>query len=287
MAEDRRARADAEIEQAPKTVEKPETGTRLSAVEIHDNVLGPALEELERPASSLLWSAVAAGLTIGFSFLAGAFLAEFVPAHLRPLAQTATYPIGFVLVIFARNELFTENTLEPVIPLLHRRDGETLAKMLRIWGLLLLGNLVGCAVFALVVARTGMVEPSLHRGLEEIAREATTSGFGPTFYRAIFAGWLLAMLTWVLASTQSSGAQLALIWVCTALIAALEFKHSIVGSVEALYRVFVGTAGLGEMAWGFILPAVLGNAVGGVTIVALLNYGQVAEEHRQRGTGEG
>ena len=48
-----------------------------------------------------------------------------------------------MFVIMARSELFTENTLTPVLPLLHRRDAPTLVKMLRVWGLLLLGNLAG------------------------------------------------------------------------------------------------------------------------------------------------
>jgi formate-nitrite transporter family protein len=279
---DRRDEADREIEKAPKSVVLPETGTRLSAVEIHDNVLAPALEELERPASSLLWSAVAAGLTIGFSFLGAAYLQEFVAPAFHPLAHTVMYPLGFIFVVLARNELFTENTLEPVIPLLHRRDGETLRQLLRVWGLLLAGNLVGCAIFAAVVARTIMLDPSLHPHLETIAREATSDGFGATLYRAIFAGWLLALLTWLLASTRATGTQILLIWLCTAAIAAFEFKHSIVGSVEAFYRVFTGSAPLAEMSVSFIIPAVIGNAIGGVMIVALLNYGQVAEEHRKR-----
>src|SRR3569623_2297240 len=123
----------------PKAVEKPEAGTRLSAAEIHDNVLGPAEEELERPALALLWSALAAGLIIGFSFLVGGFVQTLVPEKYAHAAAGIVYPLGFVFVVFARNELFTENTLEPVIPLLHKRDADTFVKMMRMWGVLLVG----------------------------------------------------------------------------------------------------------------------------------------------------
>src|SRR3954469_6542134 len=170
----------------PKSVEKPETGTRLSAGEIHDNVLGPAEEELERPAISLWWSAFASGLTVGFSFLLGAFVQTLVPEKYAHAAAGVVYPVGFVFVVFARSELFTENTLEPVIPLLHNRDAATLNKMLRMWGILLVGNLIGAAIFALVLAHTGVVHGAdIASHLQKMAERTTADPFGLMMLRAI------------------------------------------------------------------------------------------------------
>jgi formate/nitrite transporter FocA (FNT family) len=258
--------------------ERPETGTRLSAKQIHDNVLGSAEEELHRKSGPLLYSAVAAGLTIGFSFLASAFLRmhghEEVTKH---LLATAGYPLGFVLVILSRNELFTENTLEPVIPLLHRRDRRTFADMMRLWGLLILGNMIGALAFALLLAHTNMVPERMRHDMLELSRQVTGLGFGLTFYRAIFAGWLLAALTWMLAATHERITQVLLVFLATAPIAAFEFSHSIAGSVEAFYRAGVGDAAWWSMIRDFVVPALLGNAVGGVTVVALLNFAQAKE----------
>jgi formate/nitrite transporter FocA (FNT family) len=264
-----------------KSVRQPETGTRLSAIEIHENIRAPAEEELERPASSLVFSSVAAGMLIGFSFLSSAFLSHYAPESIKHPLATAAYPIGFMFVILGRNELFTENTLEPVIPLLHKRDSRTLKQMLRMWGLLIVGNLLGALLFAWLLGRTTMIESSLHPTMQKLAAESTNGGFGEVFYKAIFGGWLIALLTWLLASTTDTIAQLCLIWVTTAPIAAFHFRHSIAGSVEAFYRAITGTAGWGEMFGGFVMPALLGNAIGGVLLVALFNYAQVAEEHQE------
>ncbi|HEX2601797.1 MAG TPA: formate/nitrite transporter family protein [Gemmatimonadaceae bacterium] len=262
-----------------KTVPRPESGTRLSALEIHENIRGPAVEELERPASSLLFSSLAAGMLIGFSFLASAFVSHYAPEpYKHPLASLA-YPIGFMFVIMGRSELFTENTLEPVIPLLHKRDSTTLKKMLRMWGLLILGNLVGALVFGWILGATNVVDATLHPAMQDVARQSTEGGFGIVFYKAIFGGWLIALLAWLLASTIETTAQIFMIWVATAPISAFHFRHSIAGSVEAFYRAVTGSAGWGEMLGGFIVPALIGNAVGGVLLVALFNYAQVAEEH--------
>ena len=264
-----------------KSVRQPETGTRLSAIEIHENIRAPAEEELERPASSLLFSSIAAGMLIGFSFLSSAFVSYYAPESIKHPLATAAYPIGFMFVILGRNELFTENTLEPIIPLLHKRDRKTLRQLLRMWGLLIVGNLIGALLFAWILGRTTMIESSLHPTMQKLAAEATNGGFGEILYKGIFGGWLIALLTWLLASTADTIAQLVLIWVTTAPIAAFHFRHSIAGSVEAFYRAVSGTAGWSEMLGGFVLPALLGNAIGGVLLVALFNYAQVAEEHQE------
>lgn len=265
---------------------QPESGTRLTATEIHENIREPAEKEIERPAAALLLSALASGLAIGFSFLAAAFASQLAADHYKTAAAAAAYPLGFIFVIMARSELFTENTLVPVVPFLERRDRETFRKLLRLWALLLLGNLVGAVIFAWTLARTPMVEPALHDALRHLASEATSGGFGPVLYGGVYAGWLIALLAWLLASTRYTGAQLAFIWLCTAPIHALGFKHSIAGSVEAFYLAAGGRASWGDMLVNFVVPSVLGNAIGGVLLVALLNYGQVAAE-REGGKAEG
>ena len=265
-----------------KSVRRPDTGTRLNALEIHENIRAPAEEELERPASSLLFSSLAAGMLIGFTFLSSAFVSHYAADAIKHPLAAAAYPVGFIFVIMGRSELFTENTLEPVIPFLHKRDGRTLRQLVRMWGLLIAGNLVGALVFAWIIGGTTLLEPSLHQSMQTIAAESTSGNFGEVFYKAIFGGWLIALLTWLLASTVDSAAQLFLIWVTTAPIAAFNFRHSIAGSVEAFYRAVTGTAGWGEMLGGFVVPALIGNAVGGVILVALFNYAQVAEEHEEK-----
>ncbi|HUQ99123.1 MAG TPA: formate/nitrite transporter family protein [Gemmatimonadaceae bacterium] len=265
-----------------RSVRHPETGTRLSALEIHENIRGPAEEELERPASALFFSSLAAGMLIGFSLLASAFVTHYVPQPYAHPFSSLVYPVGFMFVIMGRSELFTENTLEPVIPLLHKRDRKTFRQMMRMWGILIVGNLIGALIFALILARTTMIEPAMHKSIEHVSAAGTVGGFGDVFYKAIFGGWLIALLAWLLASTVDTIAQLFLIWVTTVPIAAFRFRHSIAGSVEAFYRAITGSATWPSMLGDYIVPALLGNAVGGVLLVALFNYAQVAEEHQAK-----
>jgi len=264
-----------EPQQAPDTT-TPATGTRLSAAEIHENVRVVAEEEMRRPASGLAWSALASGLTIGFSFLAAAYLTLWVPAAYAPAAIAVGYPLGFIFVVQARNQLFTENTLEPVIPFLERRDKKTFRRLLRLWTIVLLGNLIGALIFATLVARTPLLDDQMQRALFNVATNGTNGGFGLVVYRAIFGGWLIALMAWLVSSTRSTGTQVLYIWLTTAPIAAFGFRHSIAGAVEAFYLSMTGVASWGATFGGFLIPAIIGNVIGGVVLVATLNHGQVA-----------
>lgn len=256
----------------------PESGTRLSAEEIHENVLVQAEDEMDRPASDLFWSAITAGLTIGWSFVGGAYVSTLVAPEHRRAAQAVLYPLGFILVIIGRSQLFTENTLEPVIPVLDKPGGEKLGKMFRLWALVLIGNMIGAVVFALLFAKTSVVSNDVTAQMREMSTRTLEGTFFMQFYHAIYAGWLIALTAWLVSATTYTGAQIALIWMTTAPIAALDFRHSIAGSVEAYFAAGSGLATWMQAVGGFTLPTVLGNIVGGVIFVAMLNHGQVSSK---------
>jgi Formate/nitrite family of transporters len=235
-------------------------------------------DELRRPARALFWSSLAAGLVIGWSFVASAYGASVASPEWAGVAGAIAYPLGFALVIIGRNQLFTENTLEPVIPLLEDHDRRTLRLVLRLWVIVLFGNLLGALIFALLAALTPMLQTKLEPQLLHLSREAMAGGFDRVFYLAIFAGWLIALTAWLVQATERTLAQIVLIWLTIAPISAFGFRHSIAGAVEVFYLAANGGTGWGDAVGGFLVPAVLGNIVGGVLFVALLNHGQVAAE---------
>jgi formate/nitrite transporter FocA (FNT family) len=259
----------------PTPQREPARGTRFSEAEIHANVVDAADVELERRAAELAWSGVESGLALGFSFVVGAWAASQVPPAWASAVVAAAYPLGFVFVVLSRSQLFTENTLEPIVPLLARRDRPTLARVVRLWAIVLPTNLLGALLFALAAARTPMLDAGLRASLAAVAEHGTSGGFALVAWKAVFAGWLVASMAWLVASTRATGAQIALVWLTTAPISALGFRHSIAGAVEAFYRAAAGQAGWGEMTAAFLVPAILGNVVGGVLLVALLHRGQV------------
>ncbi|MBN9940454.1 formate/nitrite transporter family protein, partial [Listeria monocytogenes] len=67
---------------------------------------------VKRPAAALLWSGLAAGIAINASLLfEGALYAHLPDAPRRPAVVSLGYPIGFLIVVLGRMQLFTESTI--------------------------------------------------------------------------------------------------------------------------------------------------------------------------------
>lgn len=233
--------------------------------------------ELVRPVSGLWWSGIAAGLCIGFSMVAEGLLRAHLPdAGWRPLVENFGYCVGFLIVVLGRQQLFTENTITAVLPVMARKTRANLICMLRLWGVVLAANLVGAFLFAAFCGKSGLFAPEVRFAFREIARHMTDLGPLNTFWRGIVSGWLIAVMVWVLPNAK--GGEILVIVVITYLIALGDFTHVIAGSVEAFWLVINGDLTVAEMVIGFLLPTFLGNVVGGSVLFAMLSYVQVQEE---------
>ena len=250
---------------------------RLKAALVHEIIREEGEEELDRSVSALAWSGLAAGLSMGFSLMVEGLLHHHLPdAQWRPLIASFGYTTGFVIVVLGRQQLFTENTLTGVIPVLTRRDRASLLALLRLWGVVLLANLVGAALFATLAAWAPIFEPDLHRDFRVIGEAAASGSFLSLFVEAILAGWLIGLMVWLLPGAGS--ANLIVILLITYIVALGGFAHVIAGSVDVLYLVFAGGKSLGSYLVDFLVPVLAGNIVGGGALVAMLNHAQVRDE---------
>jgi formate/nitrite transporter FocA (FNT family) len=258
----------------PETQQKAKEEESLDAATTHEVVRREADKELERSGSALAWSGLAAGLAMGFSLVAEGALRSMLPdTDWRPLVTKLGYPVGFLIVILGSQQLFTENTLEPVVPVLATPSREKFRNMLRLWGIVLLTNVIGTILFSLMMAKTSAFSDKLKSAFLAIGLEAIEPSAGTIFLKAIFAGMLIALLVWMLPAAKT--AHIWVIIVMTWLIGVASFAHVVVGSVETSYLMWTGAASVGTYLGHFMLPALIGNIVGGVGLVALVNHMQV------------
>jgi len=233
--------------------------------------------ELGRPVSGLWWSGIAAGVCIGFSMVAkGLLRAHLSDAGWRPLVENFGYCVGFLIVVLGRQQLFTENTITAVLPVMARKTRANLFRMLRLWGVVFAANLVGAFLFAAFCGKSGLFPLEVTLAFSEIARHMTDQGPFDTFWRGIVSGWLIAVMVWILPNAK--GGEILVIVVITYLIALGDFTHVIAGSVEAFWLVINGDLSAAQMVIGFLLPTFLGNVVGGSVLFAMLSHVQVHDE---------
>jgi formate/nitrite transporter FocA (FNT family) len=241
---------------------------------VYETIRREGEEELQRTVSSLAWSALAAGLSLGFSFITEGLLMAHLPDQpWRPLISKLGYCIGFLIVVLGRQQLFTENTLTVVLPLLIRKDASTLFRMLRLWAVVLASNLVGTFLFALCLGTIGIFNAHIEQALSQIGIAHVGAPFGIVFVRAIFAGWLLALMVWLLPGADS--ARVSIIIIITYLIGISGFNHIIAGSTTMFYLIVTHSSSWGAYVTQFFIPTLLGNVLGGVSLVAALGHAQV------------
>jgi len=263
---------------APELTEKQEQEaqdrTSVSAVVVHEAIRHDGEEELNRSSSALAWSGFAAGLSMGFSLVGQALLRAHLPDRpWRPLLTNLGYSLGYLIVIVGRQQLFTENTLTAIIPLLARRNVATLVQVARLWAVVLVANLAGAHLFAWVAGNTAMFRPEIQAAMLAVGQDAAAVSFSGALLRGIFAGWLIAMVVWMLAATDTG--RLAIIVMLTYTVALAGFTHIIAGSIDVLFLVMVGAKSWAAAAWSYMLPTLIGNSIGGVSLTAALNHAQV------------
>ena len=241
---------------------------------VHDAILKEGEDELRRPTSALAWSGLAAGLSMGFSFVGEGMLRAHLPdTEWRPLIVSFGYSLGFLIVILGRQQLFTENTLTVILPLLSKRCGRVARNIVRLWVTVLLANLAGALLFALTLSRTAAFDTAVNEAFRRIAEEAVGSGFAVTLLRGIFAGWLIALIVWLLPFAES--ARVGVIIIITWVVGLAGLSHVIAGATEVFYLADRGVIAWTEAWDGYIIPALIGNILGGVSLVAAINHAQV------------
>jgi formate/nitrite transporter FocA (FNT family) len=257
---------------AQKNLERP------SAEEIYEQVAQNARQELGRSSVSLAISGFAGGTFMGLSALGTAIaLAMLTPpgAHASGSVEFIAkmfYPLGFIVVILGRSQLFTENTLYPVALVL--KEKKHFWNTMRLWGAVLPSNVLGAFAFACLVSLTHSLKPEYVQSLSQLGIEAIHNPPSAIFWSGVMGGWIIALAAWLVSGSHSITGSVMIIWMLTFVVGLGSFAHCIATSGEVLVAILIHQAPWSAYpAWLF--PAVAGNICGGVGMVTLLEYGQV------------
>lgn len=234
--------------------------------------------ELRRPISALWWSGVAAGLAISMSVVSKGLLVSILPStSWSPGVSNLGYTVGFLIVILGRMQLFTENTIRPILPLMLKPTGASFLKAARLWGVVFAANMLGCAVSALVLAFFRILPQARFEGVLSVARHYAEASALEHFVWGIPAGFVIAALVWILPRVDGAG-EVLMIVILTYVIGLGGMSHVVAGSTELFLLVARNELGAGEAILGGVLPAFAGNVLGGTGIFAALTYAQVRNE---------
>lgn len=248
-----------------------------SAKVVHEVIRLQGDEQLARPLPSLLFAGMAAGVAMGASILAEAFLQARLPDESwAELVASLGYSVGFVIVIMGNLQLFTESTVTAVLPLATHPTRRNLVRLLRLWAAVFVANMAGTLLVAILVSRRIIVDAEQASAILDISLPILRHDAMTTFLIGMPAGFLVASIAWILPNAR--GSEFWVIVMITYVIAIGGFSHVVAGSCEAWLLWLEGRASLFDATCGLILPSLLGNIVGGTGLFTLLAHGQVRGE---------
>src|SRR5262245_4715496 len=163
---------------------------------------------------ALGFSGVAGGLTMGLTGLSvGILTALLGTGPVAQLISAAVYPVGFVAVIIGRGQLFTENTLYPVVVVLTER--KYLSPTLRLWGVVFGGDWIGSILFATLITKTQALRTPFRESLVNLGASTIDNPFMMVFWSGVVGGWLLALVAWLVTASHWTTGQALMTWSMT------------------------------------------------------------------------
>ena len=249
---------------------------------IYEAVYAEGEHELGRNSLELAFSGLAAGLSMGFSMVTEGLLQAHLPnTTWQPLVTKLGYSIGFLVVILGRQQLFTKNTLTVILPLLRKKKIEVAINVARLWLIVLIGNLIGAFVFAWLAGNSNIFSPEIRDTFAKIGQVSMRPDFWTIVMRGAVSGWLIALMVWLLPFAES--ARLWVIIILAYVVGIAELPHVVAGSVESFYLVSTGALGFWNSIGSYVLPAFIGNVIGGVALVAVGAHAEFFEAEAKVG----
>jgi formate/nitrite transporter FocA (FNT family) len=249
--------------------------------EIYDRAEQEGRRRLQMSLLDQVATAFIAGVTIVFGIVALAVATELVqPASgsgsgVAALVGALAFAIGVVFLIVGRSELFSENFFDPVAAAIDERGRSVWVRLLRLWAVTLVLNLVGGAVLVAVMTVEGALPASSEHVLVTVAEEIAAKQWPATIARAVLAGALITLLSYMLKAVDSVAARILVAYMVGFLLALGPFDHVVVSALHLLFGVWLSDAVTWtDLGLNIVLSA-LGNIVGGLLLITLTHTAQV------------
>lgn len=199
-------------------------------------------------------------------------LAKANPGLAR-LAFGAGFPLGFILVAIAGGELFTENCAMMISACLVR--AAKWRALLRGWGLVYVGNLIGALLLALFMGYLAgfLGQGDLARASVGLAEAKVGLGWGQALLYGVGGGWLSCLAVWLAFSSQDTLGKIVGLWLPTMALATLGWSHAVADTFFIPLGMFGGAqVSVLDFLWRALLPVTLGNIIGSAGLVGALYW---------------
>lgn len=217
------------------------------------------------PVYKMILLGILAGMFIGFGCHVFVLATASEVSTLTKLIGAALFPVGLMMVIFCGAELFTGNNL---MTLALMKKEITASQMLRNWGFVYLGNLIGSVLLAFLLAKGGLYSGDALNRAAAIAASKAAMPFGEAVIKGILCNILVVLACWFQAGSKEMSGKIFAVWFPIMLFVFAGFEHSVANMTYIPLGMFLGAdVSVGAFLLGNLLPVTLGNLIGGALFI--------------------
>ena len=256
--------------------------------EAYEAFADKGMQNAKKSDRQVLHQSILGGAYVGFAGLLRVRvrlpgIAESNPGLVK-MAFAALFPCNLLFITTTGGQLFTGNSA--TVAAARYENKVTNREMLNSWGVSLLGNIIGCGAMALAASYTGL----LSGGAAKLAASmATSKVFGGTIaqilVKATLCNWMVSLALFLSGAASDLTGKLVGIWFPISTFVAIGLEHSIANLFLLPSALLLKVPGLtlGNIIFKNLLPAVIGNAIGGALVVAgsySYQFGSLGKDHR-------
>ena len=234
-----------------------------------DKAMEKAIESGVKKANLKWWKMLAFGIFAGM-FIALAAIGSIIGGFYGgKIIGALIFPIGLAMVVIAGSELFTGNNLM-VMALFDGKIG--IKKLLKNWGLVFLGNLIGALIVALIAGVSGALDV-VAENVVMIAKTKVEMGFGEAMLKGVLCNFLVCIAVWMAFFAETMSGKIVAVFLPVMLFVLCGFEHSVANMFYVpagmVMGDFAGMAApsISEFLVLNLLPVTLGNIIGGAFMV--------------------
>lgn len=246
---------------------------------IYDRAEQEGRRRLSMPLLEQMATGFIAGVTIIFGIVAlgvtEALVAPDLGAGVARVAGALAFGVGVVFLVVGRSELFSENFFDPVAAAIDEGGTAVWGRLLRLWATTLVLNLIGGGLLVSLLIVEGALPEGADDLLVHVAEDIAAKSWDATLVRAILAGALITLLSYMLSACDTTSARILVAFIVGFFLALGPFDHVVVSALHLLFGIWESDTVHSDALWRNLAVSTLGNVGGGLFLVTLTHTAQV------------
>lgn len=235
-----------------------------------ENYLNTAKGKINNKPLKTFILAIFAGIFISLAAILSVVASLSIDSYsIAKIMSALVFPIGLILVILMKTELFTGNSLL-VIPLLNKDI--KVKQLLKNWLIVYLGNLFGSLLISLLIINTPLKDV-ISASFIKIANAKISLSLSSSIILGILCNFLVCLAVFLASNAKTIGEKVIVIFLPIFTFVALSFEHSVANmSYLSLGYLLDNTISIGKILLNNLLPVTIGNIIGGSLLGISIYY---------------